>query len=68
MRFRKLRIAWSVGWGVACLLLIALWVRSYWWVEGVSVTNGPRHSVVIGSCPNVIAIQIAEEARLQRIK
>jgi hypothetical protein len=29
MRFRKLRIAWSVGCGVACVLLIALWVRSY---------------------------------------
>jgi hypothetical protein len=30
MRFRKLRIAWSVLWGVACVLLIMLWVRSYW--------------------------------------
>jgi hypothetical protein len=30
MKYRKLRIAWSVCWGVACLLLIALWVRSYW--------------------------------------
>jgi hypothetical protein len=29
MRFRKLRIAWSVGCGVVCLLLIVLWVRSY---------------------------------------
>jgi hypothetical protein len=29
MRFRKLRIAWSAGCGVVCLLLIALWVRSY---------------------------------------
>jgi hypothetical protein len=29
MRFRKLRIAWSVFWGFACVLLIALWVRSY---------------------------------------
>ncbi len=29
MRFRKLRIAWSVGCGIACVLLIALWVRSY---------------------------------------
>jgi hypothetical protein len=28
MKYRKLRIAWSVGWGVASLLLIALWVRS----------------------------------------
>src|SRR4051812_42704575 len=31
MRFRKLRIAWSVFWGVACLVLILLWVRSYWY-------------------------------------
>jgi hypothetical protein len=30
MRFRKLRIAWSVGWGITCVLLIVLWVRSYW--------------------------------------
>src|ERR1700741_5475233 len=29
MRYRKLRIAWSVGGGVLCLLLIVLWVRSY---------------------------------------
>jgi hypothetical protein len=29
MRFRKLRIAWSVGCAIACVLLIALWVRSY---------------------------------------
>src|SRR5213595_3269195 len=30
MRFRKLRITWSVACGVFCLLLIMLWVRSYW--------------------------------------
>jgi hypothetical protein len=29
MKHRKLRIAWSVAWGVLCVLLIALWVRSY---------------------------------------
>jgi hypothetical protein len=29
MRFRKLRIAWSVACGIACVLPIALWVRSY---------------------------------------
>jgi hypothetical protein len=27
MKHRKLRIAWSVTWGMACVLLIALWVR-----------------------------------------
>jgi hypothetical protein len=37
MNFRKLRIAWSVLWGLAAALLIVLWVRSYtihdeaWW-------------------------------------
>jgi hypothetical protein len=30
MRFRKLRIAWSVEWGLATVLLIVLWARSYW--------------------------------------
>jgi hypothetical protein len=29
MRFRKLRIAWTAICGIACALLIALWVRSY---------------------------------------
>src|SRR3954454_8914170 len=29
MRFRKLRIAWSVFWGVLALLLVVLLVRSY---------------------------------------
>ena len=40
MKYRKLRIAWSVTWGVAAVLLIALWVRSY------SV-----HDVVYGRVP-----------------
>jgi hypothetical protein len=30
MKHRKLRIAWSVAWGIVVVLLIALWVRSYW--------------------------------------
>jgi hypothetical protein len=29
MRFRKLRIAWSVGCGIACVLLIVSWLASY---------------------------------------
>jgi hypothetical protein len=29
IELRKLRIAWSVFWGIACVLLIGLWVRSY---------------------------------------
>jgi hypothetical protein len=35
MKYRKLRIAWSVGWGVLCLLLIVLWVRSDHWADAI---------------------------------
>ena len=41
MRFRKLRIAWSVVCGLAAVLLCVLWVRSYWWLD---VASGPRLS------------------------
>jgi hypothetical protein len=34
-RFRKLRISWSVGWGLLAVLLITLWVRSYWYMDEV---------------------------------
>jgi hypothetical protein len=38
MRYRKLRIAWSVVCGILGVLLIGLWVRSYWWSDIVSVS------------------------------
>jgi hypothetical protein len=28
VRYRKLRIAWSVGWGVAGLVFVAIWLRT----------------------------------------
>lgn len=36
MKLRKLRIAWSAIWALAAVLLIALWVRSYWWLDNLS--------------------------------
>jgi hypothetical protein len=39
MRYRKLRIAWSVAWSVASVLLIGLWGRSYWWLDGATLTR-----------------------------
>jgi hypothetical protein len=42
MRFRKLRIAWSVFWTLAAVLLVVLWVRSYWRVETMSYTNSAK--------------------------
>ena len=34
---RKLRIAFSATCRTACVLLIALWVRSYWWSEYIGI-------------------------------
>lgn len=49
MTYRKLRIAWSVGWGVAAVLLVALWVRSYWWVDGVRLQSNGTYYLVSAS-------------------
>ncbi len=33
LRFRKVRIAWSVAWGIVAVLVVAFWARSFWWTE-----------------------------------
>ena len=47
MKYRKLRIAWSVGWGILCLLLIVLWVRSYWRTDSVQIPCWHKYFFVI---------------------
>ena len=37
MRFRKLRIAWSVGWGLAAVLLCVRWVRTTHLIEAAEI-------------------------------
>jgi len=39
VKFRKLRIAWSVAWGVFAALLSVLWVRSYWRADCVQAVH-----------------------------
>jgi hypothetical protein len=41
MKYRKLRIAWSIGWGVLCLLLVVLWVRSYYTAGRSMIVRSP---------------------------
>jgi hypothetical protein len=41
MKYRKLRIAWSVGCGIASVLLIIVWVYSYWSIDLLFVRSGP---------------------------
>jgi hypothetical protein len=44
-----LRITFLVGCSILCLLLIVLWVRSYWWIEYASVIRSKRAEYVV-SC------------------
>ena len=49
MKYRKLRIAWSVACGIACLLLIALWVRSDTHLDSLHVRVSTNRKIVINS-------------------
>lgn len=49
MKFRKLRIAWSVFCSVLCILLIALWVRSHYWFDNFSVAFNGNNGHWLGS-------------------
>jgi|SRR4051794_24090925 hypothetical protein len=46
MRFRKLRILWSVFSGVACVLLTVALVRSYWKLDAISGDRGSTYVYV----------------------
>ena len=46
MKYRKLRIAFSVTCGIACVLLVVLWVRSYWWVDLLAYRRGQTYVAV----------------------
>ncbi len=59
MRFRKLRIAWSVVWGVVAVLLILLWVRSYWWVDTVVLPVSGNRLVTLGTFSGTVGLGTA---------
>ena len=58
MRFRKLRIAWSVGCAIACVLLIALWVRSYWCWDACTTRQVAGQNAEVGSRQGWLGINI----------
>jgi hypothetical protein len=56
---RKLRIAWSVAWAILCVLFVALWWRSYWWVERIHMPTLGNQAVVVGAAPGTFVFQMA---------
>jgi hypothetical protein len=57
MKYRKLRIAWSVGWGVLCLLLILLWVRSYFGRTSYQILLTPNYRCYVHSLSGTLAFE-----------
>jgi hypothetical protein len=55
MRFRKLRIAWSVVCAIACVLLIVLLVRSYWRLD-VWVRNNNSATTIVRTDTGLITL------------
>jgi hypothetical protein len=62
MRFRKLRILWTVFCGIACVLLVVLWARSYWRIDGLSFPLTSRLSLNLGSMPGCTGAGISPKS------
>lgn len=49
MKYRKLRIAWSVFCGVLCVLVVVLWVRSYSHTDSLTQVNANQVLTRLGT-------------------
>ena len=54
--YRKLRLTWSFGCGVLCLLLFALWMRSFWWTDSLDYPHGITGASAVTSVHGVLII------------
>src|ERR1043165_7568872 len=59
MRFLKLRIAWSLGCGLACVLLIGMWIKSYQFGESLRLSSRYRVDV----CRGEFVVEYADPAK-----
>jgi hypothetical protein len=66
MKFRNLRIAFSAACLIACVLLIGLWVRSYWWSDGVMGSISSTKTLVIGSGSGRFSVRVDDSTQPHR--
>jgi hypothetical protein len=64
MKYRKLRIAWSVGCGILCLLLIALSVRSFTWADQYAVRISATYHLMANSQLGGISLSLDNSPRV----
>ena len=56
MKFRKLRVAWSVAFAIAALAVAGLWVRSHWYLDEYWVSSGPTRAFGAYSAKGSVSI------------
>jgi hypothetical protein len=61
MKYRKLRIAWSVAWGVMAALVVLLCVRSYRAADTVVWRHQAGHAVRVQSCLGSIRVAVVSD-------
>ena len=65
MKFRKLRIAWSVTWGVVAVLFVVSWVRSYCGYDAVTWARHNSSGLLVDSCKGRFGIAIFRSGDLR---
>jgi hypothetical protein len=66
MRFRKLRIAFSITCGMACVLLIVLWMRSYTWGDNLTGPVSQSRLFRFSSGKGVLLMHLDERPKTSR--
>ena len=61
MKYRKLRIAWSVAWGMVAVLLCVMWVRSYWVTDSAEYLVPNWRDFAIGSARGYVILFESDE-------
>jgi hypothetical protein len=59
---RGLKITWTVFCGIACLLLIVLWVRSYWRVDTVRLNATANRVLQVSVAPGRLLVVSADRS------
>lgn len=64
MKHRKLRIGWSVVWGILAVLLVVLWVRSCETSDEIFSPIGKSHVFILGSSRGNLTIRTVNDPKL----
>jgi hypothetical protein len=59
-----MRKAFAVTCSLFCLLMIAIWLRSFWWEDAVVIHKSGERFIAIGTAPGAIQIATGTKPRV----